>query len=126
MDCSNTQLTVAKSIVLNSDQQWEQVYEYHYGDEEAKKTKDDQSDGKRRMLDGGAEAAEQAKIDAEAAAAKAKATENVVAADWKSIFTSNKAKPDDCAPTSCTVHKTTCASPVLTTLSAPDFKWKSS
>ena len=126
MDCSNTQLTVAESIVLNSDQQWERVYEYHYGDEEAQKTKDAKTDGKRRMLDGGAEAAEQAKIDAEKAATKAKKTDNVVTTDWKSIFTSNKAKPNDCAPTSCTVHKTSCTSPVLTTLSGPDFSWKSS
>ena len=29
---------------------------------------------------------------------------NIVAATWNTIFTSNKAKPTDCRPTSCTVH----------------------
>jgi len=50
--------------------------------------------------------------------------DNVVVKSWNSVFTSNKAKSNDCAPLECTVHKTSCTDSVFLRPTAPLFKWQ--
>lgn len=92
MDCSNTALTLAKSISLNSDKQFEINFDYNYGTEETEAAGKEAPAGKRRVLEEGEGDSKSQDSDA------TESVNNIIVKSWDTIFTSNKAKPSDCAP----------------------------